>query len=631
MMTHRHALALLPTLFLFACADSARPRERQVIVEIDPAYAVAPTYDDAGNIIVPDGGVDPWGSESPGSLTRILVIAGDDEPTIHIGGEIDLSVILLDGYGEPSGGESIKFEIVDADQGEGSLSARRAATNNNGMATVSFHAGEIIRDYTVEAWHDDARKIRFTIHVVDMPAGGIDIGFEYDGPVGLGRMEVYLIKDPNFCEDPYYLTAPSDVEFSGAIENLFDRVEINPLLAGQRYSVLVRGRVRTNGVLAAGGCTGNVLVTEDEINRVTVQVFLLPLNPAGTYDMINHFNFEGAIPGTLGEVIDGLIRFFGSSTQERDIAGLIFDLIEALVREAAGSIGGLIIDLVRGWIEDDLNDIINDWIDADAPDWVRDFFTIGRDLMQVVTELEVISKVRMSKPQRDGTFNGNQNWIGLAFYWTMPCNGQRLEECRYEFTLDELHAAAEGIQLVFGQFSARIHSYNQGVIDSHTMDLQYGRLILFVLNEIILPWIADGARNIRDALLYMANCPSMARGITGSDGELDFAGISIADADDIEGWCTSAMGLVGDVAAAIIGRLRIDTRLTLRGEMIFIEETDDLVVDRVEQGHWDGVIRTQEGDSGPPFVGDFHGDYQRVEAPPVEPVPEDGAAGAEGS
>ena len=63
----------------------------------------------------------------------------------------------------------------------------------------------------------------------------------------------------------------------------------------------------------------------------------------------------------------------------------------------------------------------------------------------------------------------------------------------------------------------------------------------------------------------------------------------------------------GDAAAAIIGRLRVDTRLTLQGEMVFIEESDDLVVDRIENGQWTGVIRTSD-DEGPPFDGTFAGD-----------------------
>ncbi len=599
-MSTRQVLFAFLGLAVFAsgCEDAAKPHERQVLVEVDPNRPLAdPTYDDAGNLVPP----------APVSYGRILVISGDDEKQVNLEGTIDLTVLLLDTAGDPVSGERIDFDIIDEEPGEASLSARRTSTDENGLATVEFHAGPELREFTVEVWNPETRKVQFTVKVVDLPSGSLEISFEYEGPVDLGQLEIYLLEDHDYCEDPYYLVPPEGVIFSTQVERLGDRIEHGPVIAGTRYSIMVRGRVASNGVLAAGGCLGDVRIFEDETTRAKVPIFLLPLSPAGSYTVNNNFDFTDAIPGTIGEVIRGLVRFFGSQNQEREIAGLIFDLVEGLVREAAGAIGGLVVDLIRGWVEDDLNEIINDYIDNDAPQWLRDFFTIGQDLLGVVSNLEVISKMRISKTRRDGTFDGSQNWIGLAFYWRLPCADDPDPECgRYPFTMDEVAAGAEGINLVFGQFTGRIHSYNLGVIDSHTMDLQYGRLILFVLNNIILPWIADGAMNLRQALLNLANCPSFANGITGGRGHLRIAGINIVSRDRIEGWCTTIMGVAGDAAEAIIGRLRIDTRLTLQGELTFIEETDDLVVDTIVDGTWRGVIRTAN-DEGPPFEGLFEG------------------------
>jgi hypothetical protein len=162
------------------------------------------------------------------------------------------------------------------------------------------------------------------------------------------------------------------------------------------------------------------------------------------------------------------------------------------------------------------------------------------------------------------------------------------------------------VNLVFGQFTGRVHSYNRGEFDPHTLDLQYGRLILFVLNNLVLPAIADGARNLRDALLNLANCPGFANGITGGGDCLRLAGICIAERDTIEGWCSSVVGLAGDAAGAIIGNHRLDTRLTVSGRTLFVEETSDLSVDKLTEGEWEGTIRTQN-DEGPPFSGDFEG------------------------
>ena len=159
------------------------------------------------------------------------------------------------------------------------------------------------------------------------------------------------------------------------------------------------------------------------------------------------------------------------------------------------------IELIAAWVEDDLNALINDYIDNDSPEWVRDFFTIGSDLVSVVSNMEVISEITFTKSRTDGTFEGAQNWIGLAFYWRLGCEENDPDDCgRFAFTMDEVIEGANGVQLVFGQFDGRIHSYNYGIINLHNMDLQYGRMVLFVLNHVILPRFADGATSVRRTL-----------------------------------------------------------------------------------------------------------------------------------
>lgn len=587
-------LALVPAFV--GCDDStAQPDTHQVLVEVDPDRAVAPpVFDEEGNPVPPT----PVGS-------RILVISGEADRDVAKGGQTQLGVILLDSAGDPVEGGRIEYAFVE--EGDATLSARRTSSDANGYAEITFTAGDSVADFEVEVWNPETRKLKFNVHVVDLPTGGLEIAFDYEGPVNLNRLEVYLIDDPDYCEDPYYLTAPEGVVHSAIVENVLDTVVLDHVLAGTRLSVVVRGRIASNGVLAAGGCAGDVRVPDGDLLRVRVPVFLLPLNPAGTYTVNNTFDFTDAIPGTLGDVIRGLVQFFGTRNQEREIASLLFDVVEGLARDFAGVLGGLAVELLRGWLEDDLNGIINTWIDNDAPDWVRDFFTIGEDVVGIVAEMEVISRMRLSKTRQDGTFDGSQNWIGLAFYWRLPCDGNPDPQCgRHAFTMDEVAASAEGIQLVFGQFTGRIHSYNHGVFDSHTMDLQYGRLILFVLNNIVLPYIADGATSIRDALLNLANCPSFANRATGGRDHLRIAGIDVVSRDTIQQWCTTGITLVGDAATAILGRLRVDTRLTLQGELLFLEETDDLVVDALQDGVWRGVIRTSN-DEGPPFDGTFEG------------------------
>ena len=586
-------LGLLTSHFV-ACDDSAAPiREREILVEV-------PGGDPSAFMMGGD-----WQPQS----ARVLVPAGDLERTVPLGGEIEVGVIMFNQDGAPVSGERVQFDILGENDQGAALTASMTTTDANGYARVSFYAGDVLRDYRVEASHPNARApVLFSLEVLDLPTGGLDIRFDYQGPVALDQVEVYVVEQETVCDSVYYLAPPDGVVLSQNGLSVVDRYQPSALPAGESYGIVVRARTSEGGTLAAGGCLGDIRIIEGEIRTATVTLLLLPLNPAGRYEVINHFNFTDAIPGQVGNVIDQLLRFFGDQNNEREIGGLIFDAIEQLAREFAGTIGGIVIELIANWVEDDLNRLINGYIDNDAPQWIRDFFTIGADLVGVVSNMEVISEMTFTKARSDGTFEGAQNWLGLAFYWRLDCQESDPDDCgRYAFTMNQIADNANGINLVFGQFDGRVHSYNQGIINSHNMDLQYGRLVLFVLNQIILPRFADGATSLSEGLLNLANCPDFANRLTGGRDRLRLGGINIVSRDRIEGWCVSAMSLVGTGASIILEGLEVDTRMDLQGEVTFAEDNDDLSVDRLLEGTWRGSIRTAE-EAAPPFEGDFEGE-----------------------
>ena len=617
-LSRRVLWLLMPAcLTLWACADEALPpRERQIVVEVLPEWGPG-----SGNPYREQGPPSEYGINN----TRLLVIGGESQLRVPRGGESDLQVLLFDREGEPVAGEQIEYEIIRAEAEDSILSARRTLTDALGAARVAFVAGEVTGRFEVEAYHAESRRVRFEVEVVDLPSGRLEIRAEYQGPAPIGSVDLYLSDEARYCDAPYYLAPPEGIVLSEEGLSLNERFLTGPLLAGERYSVVARAYTREQegapSVLAAAGCVGEIRIVEGEPLAIVTPLLTLALDPTGTFNTINHLDFTGAIPGRLGDVIDQLRRFFGDQEHEREIAGVLFDLVSDLAREAVGSLGAVIIDLIANWIEDDLNDLLNRYIDQDGPEWIRGFFTIGSDLISVVSRLEVISDVILMKPRRDGVFEGSQNWVGLALYWRLGCQEEDGPDCgRYPFTMEELADGVEEIRLVFGQFTGRLHSYNQGIIDLHNLDLQYGRLILFVLNELILPRVADGARNITDALLYLANCPGFADRLTGGRDYLRLGGFNIVSRRRIEGWCESAMSLTGGVAATILDQLRIDTRVDLQGELTFIELDGDLKVDLISDGIWRGTIRVAE-EQAEPFEGDFDGERERFEREEDEEAP----------
>lgn len=597
-MTRSWTALILLALSLVGCEPpSAAPPERTIYVQVNPGGdgGLPPLTDDDGGF-VPD-------PEYP----HILVISGDAERTMNVEARIELGVLLLDNTGAPVPEAYIYFDVPDQSAAS-RITARRVTTDETGYGHIEIQAGPRIEDVTVVARGESSREVSFTVHVLELPTGGLEVVTDYAGPIEIGATEIYLVESPAWCDAPVYLYPPEDILLSATTSAPGDATVFDNLLSGTRLAVVIRARTAEGRILAGGGCVNDVDVPPLDIKRVQVPIFLLPLETAGTYELSNRFDFTDAVPGVLGEVIEGLVQFFGAGTHEREIASVIFDVVEQLAREAAGTLGGIAVELVRGWVEDDLNEIINNYIEYDGPDWLRDFFQIGRDLMQVVADLEVISRMRLSKVRSDGTFEGSESWIGLGFRWSYPCGENNPDpECgHYTFTMEEVASGLEGVDLVFGQFNGRVHSYDRMIINSHTLDLQYGRLILFVLNHLILPEVADGADNITDALLNLANCSGFANRLTRGQDALELGGFRIASRDSIEGWCTTVMSVAGDAARAILGRLRIDTRLTLSGDALLLEDTNDLRVDALVEGVWRGQIRTGDN-QGPLFEGAFEG------------------------
>jgi len=268
------------------------------------------------------------------------------------------------------------------------------------------------------------------------------------------------------------------------------------------------------------------------------------------------------------------------------------------------------------WVIDQVQDIaepwINDWILSVAPDWLLDFLTVGDDLLQIVTHLELIQVTRFDKTGSDFTVAGTEEWVGIALYWRLNCDEGSPPDCgRYEFNMEDLLQAEEPIEAVYATFNARATNFNQLVMDPHNINLQYGRLILFVLNNVVLPLIADGARSISEALINLIDCEGLAWSITGNDGEWggSYLGIDVGfDVDDAIGWCEGAANLLGDTATNLLEALSFDSVLAIEGSCELQEDDMDLMVDRLENGHYRGwiLVDGQRGDQE--FRGTWRGD-----------------------
>ena len=337
-----------------------------------------------------------------------------------------------------------------------------------------------------------------------------------------------------------------------------------------------------------------MFVVANQETPATLDLHLLPLNPTGSYDVDNYFDFTNTLGdlGTVGSVIEGIVTLFN------DPGSFLVEQIKTLVKQFLGE---LITDVAFGLFEDELGSVITSWVLNDSPDWVQDFFTVGDDLTQIVDNLHLISELKVSKLHNNYYFQGIQYWKGVVLTWKLGCEPDAPPECGVKtYSLEELANTQFPQDIIEGSFTGTVVNYNQLFIDQHTIQVSYGKLILFVLNEILLKSLT-GENTMKDAVLAFIDCPGIADSF--SNSVLDAIGLP---EEKLASFCESTVGFLVAPLEAYIANLALDSQLRLSGQCTLADLDDDLYVDELQDGTYTGMVEIDAG-AGPPFSGTFSG------------------------
>jgi len=502
--------------------------------------------------------------------------------------------------GGPAVNALVTYTLVDeSGGGDANLSSSTAWTNENGEVSITFRANFVPNvDYTVRVATDLADPVEMALRVVDQPTGDIRVNLQYEGPIAIKNVHLRLMPGSYTCGQFNPVNTPieplAEVTLLGLSGAGADSVVFENLPDGQKFTVVATAQSPT-GSLASAGCLDGVLVIGEQENSVTMTMYLLVLNPAGWYDAKNVFDFTGAIPGELGELVDEIVLLFNNPGQF---------LINRIKDVVASFIGELFTDIAFGLFEDALADIITDWMLNESPDWLQDIFTIGQDLTQVVNNLHMNATLVISKLSNDYYVQGVEYWTGLTLYWKYGCAkegepGYDPECGANEFDIADFANTQFPMDIIEGKFTGLIHDFDRLDIDNHSIKINYGKLIIFVLNEIILPALT-GENNLTDAIISFVNCSAIAN--TFSNSILD--GIGVTE-NDIEGFCVDAITWIATPVEFVLGSLALDSQLRLTGKGVLVDSNDDLIVDEIIEGTYLGNIEV-DGTEGPQFNGTWN-------------------------
>jgi hypothetical protein len=575
------SLALCASLGVAACGD-------------DKVVAIGGGPNDTSG---DTAGQDVEGPDVPPARLRELIVLHDTATplALRVTETRQIRVKLVDyGASGPAVDARMDFAIVNSTEGgTGSLNSQQVYTDTSGIATVTFRSGTAAdKNYTIEVRANDAESVRFEIFVSDAPRGSVRVRLQYEGAVSLKNIHVRLVPGIYTCGQFNAVSPPTDLVAEKTVLGLGGgEVVWHNLPDAQRFTVFATATSQQDR-LAAGGCLDGVVVLANQENTVTLNLYLLNLNAAGVYDAITTFDFTGAIPGTVGDVIDELSLLFNSP-------GTF--LINQVKRLAAMYVGEFITNTIFGLFEDAVAREIDEWMFERSPSWLRSILTVGQDIMQIVNRLEMLSNLQITKLGGDFSIQGAQRWHGLALYWRYNCarEGQPGYDpnCgRNVFSMTDISNTEFPLNLVEGRFTASIQDFDRLSIDNHSIKLNYGRLVIFVLNELILETLT-GHDNLLDAVRSFIDCAQLADRIY--FGSLSTIGISESD---IESFCDGAINIIITPLTLVLDALAMDTSIRLNGTAVLEDTNNDLRVDLIKDGAYMGHFES-DGRAGEPFTG----------------------------
>ncbi len=499
-------------------------------------------------------------------------------------------------HGVPADGVAVLWEITENvginGPGQGYWDSGNTFTDGKGLTGNVFQPNKNPAvEYKVKLSCEAAEPVEFVISVTDNPKGGIKVKMLYDNLLALGQVTVRVMPSPFACAT-FKPVNPPQTFIASKTTILTDTPEFGPLPADKKYGIYVLAK-DTDNHLAAAGCADAVLVIDKQVTEVSVSMGTLPLMASGPYDMINHFDFTGAIPGQLGQILDTAVQIF------YDPGAFIISQIKNLVKQV---LPGILVDAAFSLFENALSKVVTDWLLNKSPSWLQSFFQMGQDVLQVVKKLEMLGVLTIFKVSNDFFVKGDIAFTGLNLYWKLGCNKNdpKYAECG-KISLDASKAVNDPnfpMDFFAGTLTGTISQQKKLTIDSSTIKLNYGKLILFVLTQVILKKIT-GETTFLGAMEKLVNCDGIAKGIGGSI--LGKLGLS---ENTVKGFCSGTLGLIVLPLEQLIGGLALDSKLSLNGYCTMVDNNDDLKVDKLIDGVWVGNI-VVEGANGKQFKGDF--------------------------
>ncbi len=239
------------------------------------------------------------------------------------------------------------------------------------------------------------------------------------------------------------------------------------------------------------------------------------------------------------------------------------------------------LELARSWFV--LDEHVHRFLIDNSPSFFRRVVDLGKDLGQVVNTLGLQTRLTISYDPLESSGGVATHEITGAVFW--------VNDRRYEFTVEEMkwphpHIAAYGIPL-------RVRPDDTLDIEQHLLSLPYGALLLYAVENVIIPRQDPMGRTFNDLLAGLVDCDRL--------GVLLAEELEQGTPADYTTACLSAMGDGLDAIDALL-REKVDlpAKLTITGNAIPVDEDCDCRINTLQNGTWAGELTFEDGTAALP-------------------------------
>ena len=285
------------------------------------------------------------------------------------------------------------------------------------------------------------------------------------------------------------------------------------------------------------------------------------MDAQGMYRLNSTFDLATNMPGTSGDILNGLID---ATDSPDDPMSWVVD--QMLAQMDDGTLKDILVaakPFVIGYLNDRVTDL--------APELVNTLVELGQRMSDLTKKFGVNERLEVNSV--DQTFVAQSTADGVRF----DIDGTVKDYAFVDYNIDNVIANDILITLDSGQ--GRMH------IGEHNLPLPWGKIVRLGLDAAVIPAIDPTATSLTDLLDNVVDCQGVGSSINTA---LGFGGSAF--------WASACLGGLGLAADAVYDQIA-DTNSLLGMHLVgvsrYTDTNADFKIDELKFGNWTGSMDIQ--------------------------------------